>query len=859
MTILKNSLVNTPNLFPSQELGGINVTSILLNAHRAVGQPKSLGDARSAMFDLYVVLLWRKNRFSLAMKKLQLKRMAEQTPKGKMMLDTQLLREEVLRLLGFCRELLRNLVETPDLIHAHDEKKPRLLDKDELDRQDKKLINEEGKVRDLEVVIAVIGTISAGKSTCINAIVGADILPNRTTPMTTYPTKVRHDPARREPILEFPLADKFEAFVSDLKKNISGQLSQNNGDWDKVVNNKDDRNTAKELIDGKFDTIHPQSEGVDSIRQFMMTINDLSRLGGLENVGIATPPPLSSNGEPALPTLDVQFQHIIDDGHEGRLAILDTPGPNEAGQGDRLWDDVVTEVEQASAIIVVTDCTQLRTEATDKVEHIVNSIDKRLRDRIFVFANKFDELERYDWDEEDIQRDFALRLETAGLMHERIFPVKGRQAFLSNWAIRKIEIEKRLPIQGDPEWDHTVNFGKDAFGYRWESEIDDTTQVQVCAQRAWEDSLFEKPLEKVVRKAALNATQIALESGIDQAQESAILVDEFLKSHRKTNTQNASDLASKIAKFGTYITKIKSTRELVRKATQAPLNEFMNDVRTVVRETGEFVQAKITGVLSDHSTEHVFEGDFAEEGAQNLVNKIQKRLNKIFQKADKLNNGGFQAAITKVGGRVDGIVKQHLGSISKGAPKDLEETFVEVFDVQVQLPEPNIAAAATMSGTKCLGRAIKRSERTYTQRIQQRSFVGSVKRKIGDIAGHFVLDWGTDWGYDWKDFAVPTREVRFDRLENAALERNMKFGKYYESEAKKYAEDEVPSNLASYFDEVETYLQRFSGVLLDAQDNKKLRAEELQLLIDAVDKHLEIVAEILLDLDQINTGLKDIA
>ena len=859
MTFLKNSLVKTPNLFLSQEFGGINVTSILLNAHRAVGQPKSLDDARSAMFDLYVVLLWRKNRFSLAMKKLQLKRMAEQTPKGKMMLDTQLMREEVLRLLGFCHELFRGLVETPDLIHAHDEKKPRLLDKNELDRQGKKLINEAGKVRDLEVVIAVIGTINAGKSTCINAIVGADILPNRTTPMTRYPTKVRHDPARREPILEFPLADKFEAFVSDLKKNISGQLSQNNGDWDKVVNNKDDRNTAKKLIDGKFDIIPPQSEGVDSIRQFMMTINDLSRLGGLENVGIATPPPLSSNDEPALPTLDVQFQHIIEDGHEGRLAILDTPGPNEAGQGDRLWEDVVTEVEQASAIIVVTDCTQLGTEATAKVEHIVNSIDKRLRDRIFVFANKFDELERGGWDEEDIRRDFAQRLETAGLMHEQIFPVKGRQAFLSNWAIRKIKIQKRLPSQGEPEWDHTVNFGKDAFGYRWESEIDHTTQVQVCAQGAWEDSLFEKPLEKVVRKAAQNATQIALESGIYQAQKSAILVEEFLKSHRKTNTQNASDLASKIANFGIYITKIKSTRAVVKKATQAPLSEFMNDVRSVVTETGEFVQAEITGVLNVNSTEHVFEGKFAETGAQIIVRKIIKRFNKIFQKADKLNNGGVQAAITKVGRRVDDIVKQHLGSISEGAPKDLEETFVEVFDVQVHLPEPNIAAAATMSATKDLGGVIKRSERTYSQRIKQRSFVGSVKRDIGYIARFFVKDLGIDWGYDWKDFAVPTTEIRFDRLKNSALKRNMEFEKYYESEAKKYAEDEIPSNLASYFDEVETYLQRFSGVLLDAQDNKELRAEELQLLIDTVDKHLEIVEEILLDLDQFITYLDDIA
>ena len=90
-------MVNTPNLFPFQELVGANVSSILQDAHRAVGQLKSLPDARSAMFDLYVVLLWRKSRLSLALEKLQLKREAEQMPKGKMMLETNAMRDKVIK------------------------------------------------------------------------------------------------------------------------------------------------------------------------------------------------------------------------------------------------------------------------------------------------------------------------------------------------------------------------------------------------------------------------------------------------------------------------------------------------------------------------------------------------------------------------------------------------------------------------------------------------------------------------------------------------------------------------------------------------------------------------------------------
>lgn len=48
------------------------------------------------------------------------------------------------------------------------------------------------KLEELETVLAVVGTMKAGKSTTINAIVGTEILPNRNTPMTAIPTLIKH-------------------------------------------------------------------------------------------------------------------------------------------------------------------------------------------------------------------------------------------------------------------------------------------------------------------------------------------------------------------------------------------------------------------------------------------------------------------------------------------------------------------------------------------------------------------------------------------------------------------------------------------------------------------------------------------
>ncbi len=56
------------------------------------------------------------------------------------------------------------------------------------------LNNELRKISRLEMVLAIVGTMKAGKSTTINAIVGTEVLPNRNRPMTALPTLIRHMP-----------------------------------------------------------------------------------------------------------------------------------------------------------------------------------------------------------------------------------------------------------------------------------------------------------------------------------------------------------------------------------------------------------------------------------------------------------------------------------------------------------------------------------------------------------------------------------------------------------------------------------------------------------------------------------------
>ncbi|CAF1370462.1 unnamed protein product [Rotaria sordida] len=65
----------------------------------------------------------------------------------------------------------------------------------------KQLNNEIESVEKLELRMAIVGTMKAGKSTILNAIIGYDLLPSRNTAMTTLPTEILFSQHSKEPQL----------------------------------------------------------------------------------------------------------------------------------------------------------------------------------------------------------------------------------------------------------------------------------------------------------------------------------------------------------------------------------------------------------------------------------------------------------------------------------------------------------------------------------------------------------------------------------------------------------------------------------------------------------------------------------
>src|SRR5690606_37733318 len=88
------------------------------------------------------------------------------------------------------------------------------------------LASDQHKVKSLESTIAVIGTMKAGKSTTINALIGEDVLPHRVTAMTTLPTLIRHRPGQKIPVLTLKNTEVFQRLINAVldKVNSSGLL-----------------------------------------------------------------------------------------------------------------------------------------------------------------------------------------------------------------------------------------------------------------------------------------------------------------------------------------------------------------------------------------------------------------------------------------------------------------------------------------------------------------------------------------------------------------------------------------------------------------------------------------------------------
>ncbi|EGE1798814.1 dGTPase [Shigella flexneri] len=434
-----------------------------------------------------------------------------------------LLCDEADRLLQLNINLLRQMVDEPDVLSDSKNENRLLFDKQKALKRIEELEGEQIKTARREMVLAVVGTMKAGKSTTINAIVGQEILPNRNRPMTSVPTLIRHVPGKTEPVLHLEHIQPVRNLLSTLQQKLDTPAGQ------QVAQTLQQTGDTCELLDilANDGWLKNEYHGEDEIFTGLASLNDLVRLA--------------------------------------------------AAMGSEFPFDEYAEVQK----LPVMDYTQMNSKADEDVRKELNAIADVSAGRLFVLVNKFDEKDRNGDGADAVRQKVPAMLNSDVLPASRVYPGSSRQAYLANRALHELRKNRTLPV--DEAW--VDDFVREAFGrMKKEYVCKDSEMATEGATDLWEGSLIDQLITEVIQSSHSRAAALAVDSAAAKLMQNAENVSEYLSLRHQGLQQSIQSLQSHITSLLADIREIADCQEQVTADVRMAMEEI--DARTRELLTG---------------------------------------------------------------------------------------------------------------------------------------------------------------------------------------------------------------------------------------------------------------------------------
>ncbi|WP_139754000.1 dynamin family protein, partial [Escherichia coli] len=523
-----------------------------------------------------------------------------------------LLCDEADRLLQLNINLLRQMVEEPDVLSDSKNEKRLLFDKQKALKRIEELEGEQIKTARREMVLAVVGTMKAGKSTTINAIVGQEILPNRNRPMTSVPTLIRHVPGKTEPVLHLEHIQPVRNLLITLQEKLATPAGQ------QVAQTLQQTGDTRELLDILTDDgwLKNEYHGEEEIFTGLASLNYLVRLAA----AMGSEFPFDEYAEvQKLPVIDVEFSHLVGmDECQGTLTLLDTPGPNEAGQ-PQMEVMMRDQLQKASAVLAVMDYTQMNSKADEEVRKELNAIADVSVGRLFVLVNKFDEKDRNGDGADAVCQKVPAMLNSDVLPASRVYPGSSRQAYLANRALHELRKNGTLPV--DEAW--VDDFVREAFGRMKKDYVcKDSELATEGATDLWEGSLIDQLITEVILSSHSRAAALAVDSAAAKLMQNAENISEYLSLRHQGLMQSIQSLQAHITSLLEDIREIADCQEQVTA-----------DVRMAMEEIDARTRELLTGVctsLEEELNDYFRSGKRKEQQMLEEENSAQPRERNAF-------------------------------------------------------------------------------------------------------------------------------------------------------------------------------------------------------------------------------------
>ena len=523
-----------------------------------------------------------------------------------------LLCDEADRLLQLNINLLRQMVDEPDVLSDSKNENRLLFDKQKALKRIEELEGEQIKTARREMVLAVVGTMKAGKSTTINAIVGQEILPNRNRPMTSVPTLIRHVPGKTEPVLHLEHIQPVRNLLITLQEKLATPAGQ------QVAQTLQQTGDTRELLDILTDDgwLKNEYHGEEEIFTGLASLNDLVRLAA----AMGSEFPFDEYAEvQKLPVIDVEFSHLVGmDACQGTLTLLDTPGPNEAGQ-PQMEVMMRDQLQKASAVLAVMDYTQMNSKADEDVRKELNAIADVSAGRLFVLVNKFDEKDRNGDGADAVRQKVPAMLNSDVLPASRVYPGSSRQAYLANRALHELRKNGTLPV--DEAW--VDDFVREAFGRMKKDYVcKDSELATEGATDLWECSLIDQLITEVILSSHSRAAALAVDSAAAKLMQNAENISEYLSLRHQGLMQSIQSLQAHITSLLEDIREIADCQEQVT-----------TDVRMAMEEIDARTRELLTGVctsLEEELNDYFRSGKRKEQQMLEEENSAQPRERNAF-------------------------------------------------------------------------------------------------------------------------------------------------------------------------------------------------------------------------------------
>ncbi|WP_072013818.1 dynamin family protein [Myxosarcina sp. GI1] len=415
-------------------------------------------------------------------------------------------------------------------------------------------------VAELQLRMAIVAPMKAGKSTIINAIVGQELLPNCAAAMTTIPTEISFNSQLTQPILNLSdnTLEVFNALFLAIKQQIAQfgieTLQQKLARYPHLI----ELLTKIEAIEQL--SFAEQIVGRDAISNTLNYLNHVIRLYSV--IDPLSEPLAKLKDVPQIQTPFLSLENSETNKNLGNLTIIDTPGPNEAGENLKLTAVVEEQLHRSSIVLIVLDFTQLNNQAAEAIKRQVKPIIETIgKNNLYVLVNKVDCRRRGDMTTEQVKDFVVADLElSSNDDRDRIFEVSALRAFAATEFLQELKHRPEAKLQ---DLKSVETLAQEIFGIDWEEELEDI-DIQTLfkkAKKLWQKSGFAPFLNGAIAALMTNAAPKCLISALSLSRYRLLEIRDDLKLRSNAISQDTEKLQTEVKALENDLACLESCRQ----------------------------------------------------------------------------------------------------------------------------------------------------------------------------------------------------------------------------------------------------------------------------------------------------------